>query len=157
MIRYSANIFEPESGTNVYAEVCEKMKISKDTLEKTIKHKAKKFEDHLRKIGIDEVKFNYTIMENIPRSILINNASDKAFVKQNLPKYGNLLYNEFYDNTKFASNPDLILKNFDAFLDVMSKIKSGYFDKLYNKVKPLSPEYDKLIKRLKDYEEDLLK
>jgi hypothetical protein len=66
--------------------------------------------------------------------------------------YANLIYNDFYPDSKFVKNPDLILNNFDLFLVIVSIIQSGYLEKKFgtisdsNRLKKIEKIYSKIRK-----------
>ena len=48
--------------------------------------------------------------------------SEIEFVKDNLEKYGNILYNDFVRTSTFVENIELIIEYFDIFVFIMDKI-----------------------------------
>jgi hypothetical protein len=152
--RISGHIIETNTNAMIYAEVCEQSKMSKDKLEKYLRKKASQFNDAMERLGL-KYTFDYFIDEIIPRKELLQNFTDQEYVSNHLNAYIQLLYNEFYDKTRFVKKPELVMERFDIFNFIMEMIKNGDIDKLYKQVTPLSKEYDVLLVSLSDFESQL--
>jgi len=59
------------------------------------------------------------------RKELIDNFTNKEYLKKHILDYGELIANEFHPNTLFKKNPKLVLDRFDVFYLVMNMIKNG--------------------------------
>jgi hypothetical protein len=91
------------------------------------------------------------------KETLLKNSRNKEYVWKHLRNYSELLYNDFHEKTRFAKNPKLIMERFDVFDFVIQMIKNGEIDKLYDSIKPLSKEYDELVKNLYELESQLFR
>jgi hypothetical protein len=154
--RIGGSIYEITTDEIIYAEVCETNRIEESNFEDSLAHKVKMFDEAMKKLDLP-YRFVYYIKNYIPRNELINNYKNKEYVKQNLGEYSSLLFNDFFINTKFSKDPELILKESKVFEKIMEKIKKDEFNHMYNDVEPLSDEYYKLLEKLELMEDKWLR
>jgi hypothetical protein len=147
--RIAISISEINTNTEVYTEICERDRINMESLNKNIEQRVDKFNDSMKKLGL-KYRFGYTTRNLIPRNELLNKFVDKEYVKNHLEEYIELIENEFYSNTRFRKNPNLILeeKGFNVFQTIINMIKNGDMESLYSFVEPMSEEYRQLVKEI---------
>ncbi len=136
IVRLGSSIYEKKTNIPIIAEVCESEKISRDKLKEILKSKIKKMNDAMKKMNL-EYRFHYSIRKMYPQEYLIKKSNNINFVKKHLVDYVNLIYNDFFSESRFVKNPDLILEKFDLFQIIISIIHTNYLE---NHFKNLSDE-----------------
>jgi hypothetical protein len=154
IIRVFVNIIEKETEEMIYAEVCEQGRVDLKILESNLIRKINKFNKVMEKNNL-HYSFEYNIITEYPDNYYLDNYENKSFVEENLYKYRNILYNEYYDNSMFVQDPNLILTHFDIFKFIITKIKDKTFDEIYSNIKPLTPQYFQLMKEFENFDNKL--
>ena len=154
--RILISIKEVNTEAEVYVEICEKDKIKMDILKSEMEKKINHFDNAMKSLNL-KYRFKYDVKELTSRKELLENYRNKEYLKKHLEDYGNLLMNEFHENTKFSKNPNLILDKMDPFFFIMNMIQNGELEQLYQTVTPLTKEYYELLKALEILENQMLK
>jgi len=55
-------------------------------------------------------------MEIISRESLLTNSGNKEYLWKYRNEYGNLIFKEFHEKSRFYKNPKLVLERFDVFV-----------------------------------------
>jgi prefoldin subunit 5 len=130
IVRLGSSIYEKKTNRPMITEVCESEKISRDKLKEILKSKIKKMNDTMKKMNL-EYRFHYSIAKSYPKEYLIKKSKNIEFVKKHLVDYVNLIYNDFFSESRFVKNPDLILEKFDLFGVVISIVSTYYLEKSF--------------------------
>ena len=159
--RVSYSIIEKKTNSTIYTEVCEKSKIKnfkqkykmKAVQKRKVKMWNKKIKDILPYKFVLQIRNIPAITDFLPR----DKYTDKKYVKKNIHEYTNILYNDFFIGSKLSKSDLLIMDNFNKFIFVMDNLKKIriLYDIPSNKYP--SNGFNRLIKNLKKFEDDLLK
>lgn len=68
---------------------------------------------------------------------LLNNFTNKEYLKLHMNDYAKFLAKEFHINTRFYKNPILVLERYDIFYLIMNMIKNGDIRNLYKSSNPM--------------------
>jgi hypothetical protein len=128
IVRLSSSIYEEKTNRPMITEVCESEKISRDQLKQILKSKINKMNNTMKKMNL-EYRFHYSITKSYPKQYLIRKSKNKEFVRKHLVDYVNLIYNDFFSESRFVKNPDLILEKFDLFGVIISILSTYYLEK----------------------------
>jgi len=91
------------------------------------------------------------------RNGLLENYMNKEYLKNHKKEYSELISNEFYSETRFIKNPNLIFERFDVFILIMNMIKNGDLDRLRCSVRPMTLEFLELKKQLGILEDQMFR
>lgn len=156
--RISYEILEEKTQSNIYTEVCVKNKIDDESsLKNNFIKKVKMWNKKINKLNLP-YKFilRINVIEPNDEFLLPEYYKNKKFVLNNIQKYQDILYNDFFSNSKFSIDEKLIINKFSGFKFIMDNLK--YFDMLYNKKENRYPSkgFDILLKNLENLENNII-
>lgn len=156
--RISYEILEEKTQSNIYTEVCVKNKIDDEySLKNNFIKKVKLWNKKISKLNLP-YKFilRINVIEPVYKLLLPENYKNKKFVLDNIEKYQDILFNDFFSNSKFAIDEKLIINKFLGFKFIMHNLE--YFNILYNKEENKYPSkgYDILLKNLENLENNII-
>lgn len=91
------------------------------------------------------------------RNELLENYMNKEYLKNHKKEYSELISNEFYLETRFIKNPNLIFERFDVFILIINMIKNGDLETLRGSVRPMTLEFLELRKQLGILEDQMFR
>lgn len=146
-----ATIYEITTDKSIIVEVCN-LSANMKSLKSNLLSKVHKFNKSMKNTIY---RFDYKIHIEYPEQYYIDNVNDIEFVKRNINKYSEIMYNDFYENTIFKQ-PHEIIDKYPLFLFLFNKVTiNKELEDLYNNVKPLSESYYELMNKLSFIEHEL--
>lgn len=140
----------------VYAEYCDASKVSEEELIRHLQQYVDTFNRSMGKYGL-KYRFKYNVDLTYPLSYYIEKSSDKDFVRNNINKYMNILYNNYFEESVFLKDADLIFTYPDIFIIIMELIKNGSFEKFYKKIRDYTnDDHKKIMEAFKIFEKIIL-